>query len=61
MVARQSTSYFVIGHYDSLMRIRIRVVIVEDEPLSAEYLAKLLDDTWQVEVVGTAMDSEDNY
>jgi DNA-binding LytR/AlgR family response regulator len=41
------------------MWIRIRVVIVEDEPLAAEYLAKLLDDTWQVEVVGTAMDSEE--
>jgi DNA-binding LytR/AlgR family response regulator len=40
------------------MWIRIRVVIVEDEPLAAEYLAKLLDDTWQVEVVGTATDSE---
>jgi DNA-binding LytR/AlgR family response regulator len=48
----------VTGSYDSFMWIRIRVVIVEDEPLAAEYLAKLLDDTWQVEVVGTAMDSE---
>jgi DNA-binding LytR/AlgR family response regulator len=38
--------------------IRIRSVIVEDEPLAAEYLATLLDDTLQVEVVGTAMDTE---
>src|SRR5271157_4011276 len=41
-----------------LMWIRIRAVIVEDEPLAAEYLATLLDDTWQVEVVATATDSE---
>src|SRR5271166_1491877 len=40
------------------MWIRIRAVIVEDEPLAAEYLATLLDDTWQVEVVATATDSE---
>jgi DNA-binding NarL/FixJ family response regulator len=36
------------------MWIRIRVVIIEDEPLAAQYLAGLLDDTCQVEVVGTA-------
>lgn len=40
------------------MWIRIRAVIVEDEPLAAEYLASLLEDTCQVEVVGTAIDSE---
>ena len=40
------------------MSIRIRAVIVEDEPLAAQYLATLLDDTCQVEVVATAMDSE---
>jgi DNA-binding LytR/AlgR family response regulator len=40
------------------MWIRIRAVIIEDEPLAAEYLAALLDDTYQVEVVGTANDSE---
>jgi two-component system response regulator LytT len=40
------------------MWVRVRVVIVEDEPLAAEYLAKLLDDTCQVEVVGTATDNE---
>ncbi len=40
------------------MWIRIRAVIVEDEPLAAEYLATLLDDTLQVEVVGTATDTE---
>jgi DNA-binding LytR/AlgR family response regulator len=39
------------------MWIRIRAVIVEDEPLAAQYLATLLDDTCQVEVVGTAEDS----
>jgi DNA-binding LytR/AlgR family response regulator len=40
------------------MWIRIRAVIVEDEPLAAEYLATLLDETCQVEVVGTAAESE---
>jgi two-component system response regulator LytT len=40
------------------MWIRIRAVIVEDEPLAAEYLATLLDDTYQVEVIATATDSE---
>jgi two-component system LytT family response regulator/two-component system response regulator LytT len=40
------------------MWIRIRAVIIEDEPLAAEYLAALLDDTCQVEVVGTATESE---
>jgi DNA-binding LytR/AlgR family response regulator len=40
------------------MWIRIRAVIIEDEPLAAEYLAALLDDTYQVEVVGTATESE---
>jgi DNA-binding LytR/AlgR family response regulator len=40
------------------MSIRIRAIIVEDEPLAAQYLATLLDDTCQVEVVASAMDSE---
>jgi two-component system, LytTR family, response regulator LytT len=40
------------------MWIRIRVVIVEDEPLAAEYLTVLLDETCQVEVVGTAIESD---
>jgi two-component system, LytTR family, response regulator LytT len=40
------------------MWIRIRAVIVEDEPLAAQYLATLLEDTCQVEVVATAADSE---
>src|SRR5271165_6630419 len=40
------------------MWIRIRAVIIEDEPLAAQYLAELLDDTCQVEVVGTAAESE---
>jgi len=31
------------------MWIRIRAVIIEDEPLAAQYLAALLDDTCQVE------------
>ena len=43
---------------DSSMWIRIRAVIVEDEPLAAQYLATLLDETLQVEVVGTATDTE---
>jgi two-component system response regulator LytT len=40
------------------MWIRIRAIIVEDEPLAAQYLATLLGDTCQVEVVATATDSE---
>jgi DNA-binding LytR/AlgR family response regulator len=40
------------------MWIRIRAVIVEDEPLAAQYLATLLDDTCQVDVVGSATESE---
>ena len=40
------------------MWIRIRAVIIEDEPLAAQYLAALLDDTCQVEVVGSAAESE---
>ena len=40
------------------MWIRIRAVVVEDEPLASQYLATLLDDTCQVEVVATAADSE---
>lgn len=40
------------------MWIRIRAVIIEDEPLAAQYLAALLDDTCQVEVVGTATEAE---
>ena len=41
-----------------LIWIRIRAVIIEDEPLAAQYLAALLDDTSQVEVVGSATESE---
>ena len=40
------------------MWIRIRALIIEDEPLAVEYLAALLDDTCQVEVVGAAAESE---
>src|SRR6201981_3773312 len=40
------------------MWIRIRAVIIEDEPLATQYLAALLDDTCQVEVVGSATESE---
>jgi CheY-like chemotaxis protein len=40
------------------MWVRIRAVIIEDETLAARYLAALLDDTCQVEVVGTATESE---
>src|SRR6202047_2829156 len=40
------------------MWIRIRAVIIEDEPLAAQYLAELLDNTCQVEVVGSAAESE---
>jgi hypothetical protein len=41
-----------------LMWIRIRAVIIEDDPLAAQYLAALLDDSCQVEVVGSATESE---
>jgi DNA-binding LytR/AlgR family response regulator len=34
----------------------IRVVVIEDEPLAGQRMAALLDDTWQVEVIGTATD-----
>jgi DNA-binding LytR/AlgR family response regulator len=40
------------------MWIRIRAVIIEDEPLATQYLAELLDETCQVEVVGSATESE---
>src|SRR5580693_5160014 len=40
------------------MWIPIRAVIIEDEPLAAQYLAARLDDTCQVEVVGSATESE---
>jgi DNA-binding LytR/AlgR family response regulator len=40
------------------MWIRIRAVIIEDEPLAAQYLTELLDETCQVEVVGSATESE---
>jgi two-component system, LytTR family, response regulator LytT len=40
------------------MWVRIRAVIIEDEPLAAQYLAALLDETCQVEVVGSATESE---
>ena len=40
------------------MWIRIRAVIIEDEPLATEYLTALLDETCQVEVVGTATECE---
>ena len=40
------------------MWIRIRAVIIEDEPVGAQYLTALLDDACQVEVVGSATESE---
>jgi DNA-binding NarL/FixJ family response regulator len=40
------------------MWVRIRAAIIEDEPLAAQYLAALLDDTCQVEVVASATESE---
>ena len=39
------------------MWIRIRTVII-DEPAAAEHLTTLLDETCQVEVIGSAADSE---
>ena len=41
------------------MWIRMRIVIIEDDPLAAQYLAALLDDTCQVEVIGSAAESEE--
>jgi DNA-binding NarL/FixJ family response regulator len=40
------------------MWVRIRAVIIEDEPLAAQYLADLLYETCEVEVVGSATESE---
>ena len=40
------------------MWVRIRALIIEDELLAAQYLAALLDETCQVEVVGSATDCE---
>jgi len=34
----------------------IRAFVIEDEPLAGQQMAALLDDTWQVEVIGTATD-----
>jgi two-component system, LytTR family, response regulator LytT len=34
----------------------IRNVVVEEDPLAAQHLVTLLDETWQVEVIGTATD-----
>jgi two-component system response regulator LytT len=35
----------------------IRAVVIEDDLLTAQNLAMMLEDTWQVEVIGTATDS----
>ena len=40
------------------MWIRIRAVIIEDEPLAVQYLAALLDDTCQVGVDPTLLSPE---
>jgi DNA-binding LytR/AlgR family response regulator len=40
------------------MWIRIRAVIIEHDPLAAQYLAALLEDSGKVEVVGSATQSE---
>jgi DNA-binding NarL/FixJ family response regulator len=40
------------------MWIRLRAVIIEDEPLAAQFLAELLDETCQVEAVGSAIERE---
>src|ERR1700730_13301705 len=40
------------------MWIRIRAVIIEDEALASQYLAKLLDETCQVEECGAATERE---
>src|SRR5258708_27606119 len=40
------------------MWIRIRAVIIEDEPLGAQYWGSLLDDACEVEVIGSATESE---
>src|ERR1700738_600894 len=44
---------------DCILRFKYSsTVIIEDEPVAAQYLAELLDDTCQVEVVGSATESE---
>ena len=40
------------------MWIPIRAVIIEDEPLATQYLSELPEDTCQVEVFGSAIESE---
>ena len=40
------------------MWIRIRAVTIENDPLAAQYLAALLEDSCQVEVVGSAIENE---
>jgi len=40
------------------MWIPIRAVIIEDDPLAAQYLVALLDDSCQVKVVGSATESD---
>jgi DNA-binding LytR/AlgR family response regulator len=57
--AKLQENHYVFKEYCPLilMWIRIRAVIV-DEPLAAEHLATLLDETCQVEVIGSAADSE---
>jgi DNA-binding LytR/AlgR family response regulator len=36
--------------------VMIRTVVIEEEPSAAQHLVTLLDETWQVEVIGTATD-----
>ena len=57
--AKLQENHFVFKEYCPriLIWIRIRTVII-DEPLAAEHLATLLDETCQVEVVGSTADSE---
>ena len=58
MAGRGASSLTFPNVRSVLMWIRIRAVIIEDEPLTAQYLAELLDDTCQVEAVGSATESK---
>ena len=57
MAGRGASSVTFSNVRSVLMWIQIRAVIIEDEPLTAQYLAEPLDDTCQVEAVGSVTES----
>jgi hypothetical protein len=58
MAGRGASSLTFPNVRSVLICVRIRAVVVEDEPLTAQYLAEPLDDTCQVEAVGSATESK---